>query len=48
MTPAQLAWILSQIKFGEDLTPPGGVSVGDLRDYLNDIMARLTRLAFPE
>lgn len=48
LTAAQLAWVLSQINLGEDLTPPGGVSVEELREYLNDLIARLTRLAFPE
>ncbi len=48
LTAAQLAWVLNQIKFGDDLTPPGNVSVIELRDYLNDLIARLKRLAFPE
>jgi aryl-alcohol dehydrogenase-like predicted oxidoreductase len=48
LTAAQLAWVLSQIKFGDDSMPPGGVSVAELRDYLDDLIARLKRLAFPE
>jgi len=48
LTAAQLAWVLNQIEFGDDLTPPGDVSVVELRDYLNDLIARLKRLAFPE
>ena len=48
LTAAQLAWVLNQIKFGDDATPPGDVSVIELRDYLNDLVARLKRLAFPE
>ena len=48
LTAAQLAWVLNQIKFGDDLTPPGDVSVVELRYYLNDLIARLKRLAFPE
>ncbi len=48
LTAAQLAWVLNQIKFGNDATPPGDVSVIELRDYLNDLVARLKRLAFPE
>ncbi len=48
LTAAQLAWVLNQIKFGDDLTPPGDVSVVELRDYLDDLTARLKRLAFPE
>ena len=37
----------SQIELGDDLIPPGGVSVKELRQYLGDLIARLTRLAFP-
>ncbi|MEJ7577422.1 MAG: nucleotidyl transferase AbiEii/AbiGii toxin family protein [Pyrinomonadaceae bacterium] len=48
LTPAQLAWVLNQIKFGEDLIPPGNVSVIELEDYVHDLIARLKRLAFPE
>ncbi len=47
LTPAQLSWILSQIELGDDLIPPGGVSVEELRQYLADVIARLTRLALP-
>jgi len=48
LTAAQLAWVLNQIKFGDDATPPGDVSVIELRNYLDDLIARLKRLAFPE
>jgi hypothetical protein len=48
LTAAQLAWVLNQIKLGEDLTPPGEISVVELRKYLDDLIARLKRLAFPE
>lgn len=48
LTPAQLGWVLTQIKFGDDLTPPGNVSVGELRDYVADLTARLNRFAYPE
>lgn len=47
LTPAQLSWVLSQIVVGADLLPPGGVSNEELRVYLADLIARLTRLAFP-
>ena len=47
LTPAQLGWVLSQIELGEDLIPPGGVSAGELRGYLADLIGRLARLAFP-
>ena len=46
-TPGQLAWVLSQISFGDDLTPPGGVRLAELRDYLEALLMRLSRLAFP-
>lgn len=48
LTAAQLAWVLSQISFGEDLIPPGEVSREELQHYLNDLIKRLTRFAFPE
>ncbi len=48
LTAAQLAWVLNQIKFGDDLIPPGNVSVNELRDYVHVLIARLKRLAFPE
>ena len=47
LTPAQLAWVLGQIRMGDDLKPPGGVSTEELRRYLEDLTSRLTRLAFP-
>lgn len=47
LTPAQLSWVLGQIRIGDDFVPPGGVSAEDLRAYLKDLIARLARLAFP-
>jgi len=47
LTPAQLAWVLSQIEIGPDLVPPGNVSLKELRDYLDDLIVRLTQKAFP-
>jgi len=46
LTPGQLAWVLSEIRIGDDAEPPG-VSVPELREYLEDLAGRLTRLAFP-
>jgi predicted nucleotidyltransferase component of viral defense system len=46
-TPAQLAWVLSQIRFGDDLIPPGGVSLADLREFSDELLTRLSRIAFP-
>jgi len=48
LTPGQLGWVLSQITLGNDLIAPGGVSVQELRKYLDDLIARLSRLAFPK
>lgn len=47
LTPGQLSWVLSQITLGDDLVPPGGISIEELRTYLSDLIARLSRLAFP-
>jgi len=47
LTPAQLAWVLSQIELGDDLVPPGEVSLEELRRYLAELIARLTHQAFP-
>lgn len=47
LTPGQLAWVLSQIEIGDDATIPGGRSAEDIRRYLDDLQARLRRLAFP-
>ncbi len=47
-TPAQLAWVLSEIRFGEDLVPPGGATGTDLQNYLNELQAKLSRMAFPD
>ena len=48
LTPAQLGWVLSEIKLGDDLIPPGGVSSEQLRRYLNELIARLAGQAFPD
>jgi predicted nucleotidyltransferase component of viral defense system len=47
LTTAQLAWVLSQIQLGDDLQPPGEVTVAELRGYLAELIARLTLIAFP-
>lgn len=48
LTPAQLAWVLNQLKFGDNLQPPTNISVSDLRNYLSDLIDRLKRLALPD
>lgn len=47
LTPAQLGWVLGQMKLGEDAITTSDVSVEELRQYLVDLIARLGRLAFP-
>ncbi len=48
LTPAPLGWVLGQIELGNDLIPPGEVSVEDLLRYLNELIGRLTHQAFPK
>ena len=47
LTPAQLAWVLSQIHIGDDARIPGARSPEEVREYLADLRARLARLAMP-
>ena len=47
LTPAQLAWVLSQIEIGSDVIPPGNVTREELVNYLTALIARLTKIAFP-
>jgi hypothetical protein len=47
LTPAQLAWVLSEIRIGDDAQIPGGVAVPELREYLRGLIDRLSRLALP-
>lgn len=47
LSPAQLAWVLNSIELGDDLIPPGGVSVSEIRVYLDDLIDRLRRFASP-
>jgi hypothetical protein len=47
LTPAQLAWVLSQIRIGDAAALPGGVAPTDLREYLRGLIDRLVRLAHP-
>lgn len=48
LTASQLAWVLNQIKFGDDFQPSGEVSADELRIYLQDLITKLTKLAFPK
>ncbi len=47
VTPGQLAWVLSQIRIGDDARLPAGVTPSDLRRFLADLQVRLGRLSFP-
>ncbi len=47
LTPAQLAWVLSQITIGSDARIPAGITPDELRAFLEDLVSRLTRLAWP-
>lgn len=48
LTPAQLAWVLSQLEIGDDASPPGDVSADELRSYLENLVQRLSGAAYPE
>ena len=48
LTPAQLAWVLSQITIGEGAALPGGVEASALREYLSGLIDRLARMAHPQ
>ncbi len=47
LTPAQLAWVLSEIRIGDDAQIPGSIAVPELREYLRQLIDRLSRLALP-
>lgn len=46
-TPAALAWVLSQISVPDDAALPAGVTGGELRGFLVDLVKRLRRAAAP-
>lgn len=47
LTPAQLAWVLNQITFDDEVDLPGDISTGELRSYLLKLIDRLKRIALP-
>jgi hypothetical protein len=47
LTPAQLAWVLSQVSMADDAHLPGDVDARELMEFLTDLQGRLSRLAFP-
>ena len=47
LTAGQLAWVLSQVKIGDDASPPGGVSARELQSFVESLIQRLTAMAYP-
>ena len=47
-TPATLAWVLSQVIIPDDAAVPGGISGTELRAYVEQLIHRLRKAAFPE
>ena len=47
-TPAALAWVLAEISIPDGIDLPGGVTSVELRRFVEDLIVRLRRLAFPE
>lgn len=47
LTPAQLGWVLSEIRIGDDARIPAGLAPAELRSFLADLQARLARMSFP-
>lgn len=47
LTPASLAWVLSEIQIGDDARIPGGISPDELRSFIASLIERLTRMAYP-
>jgi predicted nucleotidyltransferase component of viral defense system len=47
LTPAQLSWVLSQISMEEGVRIPGDLAISELIDFVQDLIHRLTKMAFP-
>jgi predicted nucleotidyltransferase len=47
LTPAQLSWILSQISLKEGAKIPGDIAISDMVDFVEDLISRLSKMAFP-
>jgi aryl-alcohol dehydrogenase-like predicted oxidoreductase len=47
LTPAQLAWVLSEVQVPDAAGIPGSRTAQEVRAYLKDLIERLTRLARP-
>jgi nucleotidyltransferase AbiEii toxin of type IV toxin-antitoxin system len=46
LTPAQLAWVLSEIRIPPDAEIPGGVTASELAEFIRDLVTRLGKMAF--
>jgi hypothetical protein len=46
-TPAQLAWLLSQVDIPDGVALPAGVEPSELRRFVDDLVRRLRRAALP-
>jgi predicted nucleotidyltransferase component of viral defense system len=47
LTPAQLAWVLSQVTIGDDAILPAGVDAKQLRRFLTSLQSRLAKMGYP-
>ena len=47
LTPAQLGWVLSQIRIGDDARIPGGYTPQELRAVLGELGERLGKMGWP-
>jgi hypothetical protein len=47
LTPAQLAWVLGEIRIGDDARVPAGLSPAEVREFVQQLGTRLARLAWP-
>jgi len=48
LTPAQLAWVLSEVRLAEDARLPGDTDAREVMQFLAELQDRLSRLAFPK
>ncbi len=46
-TPAALAWVLAEVTIPDGIDLPGGVSGAELHQFVDDLIVRLRRAAFP-
>lgn len=46
-TPATIAWLLSQMQIPDGASLPAGVTAAELRDYIQELVPRLRRIAAP-